>query len=1055
MAFFDALLAFIRSVEEVHSWWYGVLLDENDPNSLAGLLGLTNDELLGFLKKAGLVTMRNNNPMIQMDIFENLVKNACALNCPAEVQRSVYGTTRDSKKRKMYFLRIGKCTEDSPPNPRSLHDYVKPHRQNSNLLRSARKVLRDVIAQELLLPAVGGATPTTPAAVEKTRVISPEDTTMSLPGKPDATLLRETLARHVIHSTDEELVIHIIDLGDQYRQQREKSRSRKLFTDVLPSDKIASIQTPTLTEYGIRKEHVIESRVLSALLLDIIAVNRVVPEELLDISPWNGKTARLVHVPASKDFNRIALNDSKSGWISRIIACLVPEYDEDEQNEACSDHAIRSLLAHLSRKFRTQFLHVARNDVGLPIVEPMSEVQTFAMLSQANVNVQQRRVITRHLLQHCGASLFASEKRTNATLGGEFIEPKTARFQHGNERIEWSYKDAVKTFKMHMKDVINGENEVSVNHVDVVLSIDHGQGASRATMTIIRRTMDHDGAWREDEDSFSIADAICRKDNRSILLGTFANEIERDMQTINEWKYLKVFSRADDEDKVYAVLGPIATPMNVEDVEVKTIPINLFFAADLAMAFMSCGREDFSSHWCAWCTLSRKEWQPKDHVKGDPWTLAKLEEALQKVVTLENSGKTPTSAQRQGVASAPLFSSFDLPQYITPLLHCELGAGNNGFNSFVSEAQAACEEYSQAYVQLETNLLKAKAAYVQARDEKKHTTDALRQRKTEIKESKDEDATLDDEDIAILNLELSEIQSTIKLLSDDAKNKKKEQDDAKGAFEEETKKKQNTKTYGQPVRAMLERLLQDKFAVRRGVFHGGDFQGEAVRGLMSKREEIFKLLKENLLDLPEEQKYFDDDTITQMSDLHERLFGHMDAFFSLARTKRFHLMDAMIDRAEKHVEHILHLWRYLGLSVTPKIHCIEDHIIPLLRKLRGIGDLGEDAGERAHQIIARFEARSKGMRSIKPKAIFQAKQEMMVKNPDVKKHQELVKENAKRKYKDPDRKSKMDNDGEKKMRRNEKRINLFDIPLPTAPYNSLKKRKTAKMLSDANHSLDS
>jgi hypothetical protein len=141
------------------------------------------------------------------------------------------------------------------------------------------------------------------------------------------------------------------------------------------------------------------------------------------------------------------------------------------------------------------------------------------------------------------------------------------------------------------------------------------------------------------------------------------------------------------------------------------------------------------------------------------------------------------------VASAPLFTSFDLHQYITPLLHCELGAVNNGFNSFVSKAQAACEEYSEAYVQLETNLLKAKAAYIQVQDEKKHTTNALRQSKTETKESKDEDATLDDDDIAILNLELSEIQSAIKSLSDDAKNKKKEQDDAKGAFEEETKKK--------------------------------------------------------------------------------------------------------------------------------------------------------------------------------------------------------------------------------------------------------------------------
>jgi hypothetical protein len=74
----------------VHSWWYGVLLDEEDPNSLAVLLGLTNDELLGLLKKAGLVAMRNNNPRIQTEKLNNLVKNACALNCAAEVQCSVY-----------------------------------------------------------------------------------------------------------------------------------------------------------------------------------------------------------------------------------------------------------------------------------------------------------------------------------------------------------------------------------------------------------------------------------------------------------------------------------------------------------------------------------------------------------------------------------------------------------------------------------------------------------------------------------------------------------------------------------------------------------------------------------------------------------------------------------------------------------------------------------------------------------------------------------------------------------------------------------------------------
>ena len=41
---------------------------------------------------------------------------------------------------------------------------------------------------------------------------------------------------------------------------------------------------------------------------------------------------------------------------------------------------------------------------------------------------------------------------------------------------------------------------------------------------------------------------------------------------------------------------------------------------------------------------------------------------------------------------------------------------------------------------------------------------------------------------------------------------------------------------------------------------------------------------------------------------------------------------------------------------------------------------------------------------------------------------------------------------EKKMRHDEKRLDLLDIPLPTASYNSLKKRKKENMLLlDANH----
>jgi hypothetical protein len=44
------------------------------------------------------------------------------------------------------------------------------------------------------------------------------------------------------------------------------------------------------------------------------------------------------------------------------------------------------------------------------------------------------------------------------------------------------------------------------------------------------------------------------------------------------------------------------------------------------------------------------------------------------------------------------------------------------------------------------------------------------------------------------------------------------------------------------------------------------------------------------------------------------------------------------------------LWRYLELSVeAPKPHAIEDHLCDQMLKFNGIGDLGEDWVEQAHQ----------------------------------------------------------------------------------------------------------
>jgi len=62
----------------------------------------------------------------------------------------------------------------------------------------------------------------------------------------------------------------------------------------------------------------------------------------------------------------------------------------------------------------------------------------------------------------------------------------------------------------------------------------------------------------------------------------------------------------------------------------------------------------------------------------------------------------------------------------------------------------------------------------------------------------------------------------------------------------------------------------------------------------------------------------------------------------------------------------LKMWRDLGMSVPPKLHVLEDHLLSQLSLFKGIGDYSEDfVGdysedfvEQAHQVGIREEART-------------------------------------------------------------------------------------------------
>jgi hypothetical protein len=86
--------------------------------------------------------------------------------------------------------------------------------------------------------------------------------------------------------------------------------------------------------------------------------------------------------------------------------------------------------------------------------------------------------------------------------------------------------------------------------------------------------------------------------------------------------------------------------------------------------------------------------------------------------------------------------------------------------------------------------------------------------------------------------------------------------------------------------------------------------------------------------------------------------------------------------------------RYLGMSITTKSHLVEDHSLEQQEELHGIGDLGEDFGERNHQDQAKADRRLGCVRNFVTRESIKSKEEVEVKSEVVKasEREDLTKE---------------------------------------------------------------
>jgi hypothetical protein len=201
-------------------------------------------------------------------------------------------------------------------------------------------------------------------------------------------------------------------------------------------------------------------------------------------------------------------------------------------------------------------------------------------------------------------------------------------------------------------------------------------------------------------------------------------------------------------------------------------------------------------------------------------------------------------------------------------------------------------------------------------------------------------------------------------------------------FAAEKKKPENKKAFGQPINAKMDEVLK-KNGIDQAAMFGGTIEGNGARKLMENTDAIINKMEEHVLNAPTRFAGTNDE-ICHVGETHRRLLHSLDGYlFSCLRTERFHLTLEIVEKGKEFHDQVLAHERYLRMRVTTKSHLMEDHSLEQQEEQDGIGDLGEDFGERNHQDQAKADQRLGCLRHFATRETIKSKEEVQIKDKKV------------------------------------------------------------------------
>jgi hypothetical protein len=189
-------------------------------------------------------------------------------------------------------------------------------------------------------------------------------------------------------------------------------------------------------------------------------------------------------------------NAHKMKWLLDMLTALWGPGNEQE--------SLLDLLVYIGQNdsYKAIWEEALRSNGS--VLSTLDGVAARAIQSTCEMKKSQIRQLCSCLKARLGSAVFCSEYKITQVLGLDLdhIVLTTGSYKYGKEKIDWPYKPVKEVLELWLKSksqMIEGANGFLGNHLDIVVTIDHGKGRSQ----------------------IMIGNACCWKDNAEVTMNTF------------------------------------------------------------------------------------------------------------------------------------------------------------------------------------------------------------------------------------------------------------------------------------------------------------------------------------------------------------------------------------------------------------------------------------------------------------------------------------------------------------------------------------------------------